>query len=63
MIDNKLETRKQLADRLSITPLTVDNWRRRGLLQPIKIGGVVRYDSQDTDKMIAAHKQKPTANA
>ena len=52
----KVETRRQLGERLGVSPLTVDNWRRRGLIQPIRIGGFVRYNVEKTDQMLTEHE-------
>jgi len=52
----KVETRQQLGERLGVSPLTVDNWRRRGLIQPIRIGGFVRYNIEKTDQMLTEHE-------
>ena len=39
-----LLTRTQLAERLNISHRTVDDWRERGLIPYLKIGGVIRFD-------------------
>ena len=58
----KVETRQQLGERLGVSPLTVDNWRRRGLIQPIRIGGFVRYNIEKTDQMLTEHEGECRSN-
>ena len=43
-IPSALLTRTQLAERLNISHRTVDDWRERGLIPYLKIGGVIRFD-------------------
>ena len=39
--------KKQMAARLSVTPRTLENWMKRGLVPYIRIGRVVRYDLEE----------------
>jgi excisionase family DNA binding protein len=39
-----LDTRTQLAERINISLRTVDDWRERGIIPYLKIGGVIRFD-------------------
>ena len=42
-----LINKKQMAERLSVTPRTLENWMKRGLVPYIRIGRVVRYDLEE----------------
>jgi DNA-binding transcriptional MerR regulator len=51
----ELLTRDQVARRFNVTPLTIYNWERRGLIPRIQISRkVVRYASRDVELMEAA---------
>ena len=39
--------KKQMAARLAVTPRTLENWMKRGLVPYIRIGRVVRYDLEE----------------
>ena len=44
---NNLIPKKEVMIRLDITPSTLLNWKREGILVPIKIGRKVFYRSED----------------
>jgi excisionase family DNA binding protein len=41
---DRLLNKKQMAELLNVTPRSVDNWMKRGLLPYLKIGRSVRFD-------------------
>ena len=45
-----LLTRKEVAEKLRITLVTVDKYSKAGLLQSYRIGGQIRYKSNEIDK-------------
>lgn len=51
---NKLLTRKQAADILSVSPLTLEKWAVLGKngLPFVKVGRAVRYKPADVEKFI-----------
>jgi excisionase family DNA binding protein len=42
----KMLTKKETAALFNISERTLDRWRERGLLQALKVGGIVRFDLQ-----------------
>jgi excisionase family DNA binding protein len=38
-----------MADRYQVSPRTITNWVRDGILPAIKIGGVLRFDQEACD--------------
>ena len=54
-----LINKKQMAQKLAVTPRTVENWMNEGYVQYIKIGRCVRYDLED---VIAALKRRHGRN-
>ncbi len=58
MSDNSenLLTREQLAARLQVTPRHVHNLEKRMGLQPIRLGGCVRYDWNEVLIHVKAHR-------
>lgn len=44
-------TRKELAERLKVSTRTIERWSKRGLLTPIKIAGIVRYDENEINAL------------
>jgi len=49
-------TRKQVANRLDITLVTVDKYTRSGILQGYRIGGRVKYKASEIGKAFQAIK-------
>jgi predicted DNA-binding transcriptional regulator AlpA len=45
-------TRKQVAEMLSINLTTLWNWKNKNYLQPIHVGGQVRYRKSDIDRIL-----------
>ena len=45
-----------VAKRCTISPRTVDNWMREGILPYLKIGKVIRFDPDAVDLAIARFK-------
>lgn len=43
-------TRKEVAAKLRITLVTVDKYTKAGILQSYRIGGQIRYKSNEVDK-------------
>jgi excisionase family DNA binding protein len=48
-------TKKEIAARYNVSPRTVSNWVRNGILPALKIGGVLRFDPEACD--LALKKQ------
>lgn len=55
-IDNTYITTKELCELLKITPNTANTWRRKGLPY-ILIGNTVRYEKEEVQKWLVAHKK------
>jgi excisionase family DNA binding protein len=45
--DTKYLTREEVSKVLNVTFQTLNNWRREGVLNPLKIGGRVLYRKED----------------
>ncbi|MFZ2653384.1 MAG: helix-turn-helix domain-containing protein [Victivallales bacterium] len=57
-VENKLLTRKQVMESLSVSLQTLINWERLGKLKAVKLAGVhlVRYKQSDIDEL-CSYKQ------
>ena len=53
-----LITKKVLAARYAVTPRTVNNLMRKGVLPYLKIGSLVRFSPEDCDRALAAFRVK-----
>ena len=49
--EEKYYTRKQVCDLLHIDQSTLYNWKKKGTLEPIYIGGRVYYSQQALDNL------------
>ncbi len=49
---NKLMTKRETADRLSISTRTLDRIRSKGEIKAVCVGGQVRFRPEDVDKFI-----------
>ena len=47
--DNKLLTTEQAADMLSVSRITLYNWRKKGMLEPVRVGNLLRYRLADIE--------------
>ena len=45
--DTEYLTRREVSKALNVTVQTLNNWRREGVLNPLKIGGRVLYRKED----------------
>ena len=45
-------TRKEAAKLLSVSLVTLNSWAKKGVIQPKKIGNLVRYDKSQLEKAI-----------
>ena len=63
MKTDKFYTVKALADRLSITPMTVYRMAKQGKLPATKIGGSIRFDPQVIDAFLETIRVGPTGLA
>jgi excisionase family DNA binding protein len=61
MIDDKLLTPPQVAQRLQVNERTVTQWLRRGHLRGFKIGKEWRVSSRDLDTFLEQSANVPTA--
>ena len=57
-IEEVLLTRKQVAHREQTTPQTLIRWEKQGLLNPLRLGSLVRYRLND---VLAFEKRGETA--
>jgi DNA-binding transcriptional MerR regulator len=48
----------EAARMLRVSPRTIHNWARRGILTPRRIGGVVRYARRDVVRLIEKERVK-----
>jgi excisionase family DNA binding protein len=53
----KLLTKKEAANRLTISTRTLDRFRRLGLLQAVKVRNVVRFRESDLDDFLSRHRR------
>jgi DNA-binding transcriptional MerR regulator len=51
-------TQVEAARMLRVSPRTIHNWARRGILTPRRIGGVVRYARRDVVRLVAKERVK-----
>jgi predicted DNA-binding transcriptional regulator AlpA len=54
--ERKLITKRDVSNRCVISLRTVDNWMEQGILPYLKIGKVIRFDSDEVDLAIARFK-------
>ena len=59
MIDDKLLTPPQVAQRLQVNERTVTQWLRRGHLRGFKIGKEWRVSVKDLEALLEASANKP----
>lgn len=48
-------TKKQAAARLVVTVRTIDNWRKKGIISCLNIGGIVRFPAEEFERELAAY--------
>jgi excisionase family DNA binding protein len=48
-------TKKQAAACLGVTVRTIDNWRNKGILSCLNIGGIVRFPAEEFERELAAY--------
>jgi excisionase family DNA binding protein len=56
MTDEEIITVEQLAGELQLTPQTIRNWIRTGILPAVKVGHVFRIKRSDVDTMLTRHQ-------
>lgn len=57
-------TTAQAADRLGVQPVTLRRWRYTGTGPAyVKVGGRIRYDSEDITAYLAARRTDPAATS
>ena len=49
--ENRLLTTEQAAEMLSVSRITLYNWRKKGILEPIRVGNLLRYRQADIEAM------------
>lgn len=49
-------TRQQVVDRLSVDKSTLWRWAKRNYLNPVRVGGLVRYRKSDIDNILNSGK-------
>lgn len=50
-------TRSEVAKLFQVSEWTVDNWRKAGIIQAIKIGRAVRFTKVEVDRLLATKEQ------
>jgi excisionase family DNA binding protein len=53
MDSNKLMTKREVAERLSISTRTLDRIRSMGEIKAVRVGGQVRFRPEDVEKFIS----------
>jgi excisionase family DNA binding protein len=56
MTNEEILTVEQLASELKLTPQTIRNWIRTGVLPAVKVGHVFRIKRGDVDAMLTRHQ-------
>ena len=54
---NDLLTREQVCEYLNVTAATLHNWNKRGYLESIHVGRLVRYRRADVEALARNNKQ------
>lgn len=49
---------REVAALTGVSPRTVEYWRERGVLEPVRIGGVTRYRRSDVEALAKSPKNK-----
>lgn len=57
-IENELMTRKQCKDFFQVSYVTLYNWKKKGILMPLVIGGKVFYKKESIIELISSKNQK-----
>lgn len=57
LIEKKLYSSKEICKLFSISRAKVVNLRKKGLLNPIQLGGAVRFDHEELEKLIQYYKE------
>jgi hypothetical protein len=60
--DARLLTKQEMADRLQVDLRTVERWMAMGVLQPLRILGVVRFDWAEELQRLKARSQEEGGN-
>lgn len=55
---NKLLTKRETADRLSVSTRTLDRIRSKGEIKAVWVGGQVRFRPEDVEKFINRNSQR-----
>ena len=50
--DKQIYTRKEVAQELGISLVTLGEWTKRGIIKAFRIGNSVRYKAEDVDKAL-----------
>jgi len=56
--DNDLMTREEVSEYLGVTAATLHNWSKRGYLEPIHIGRLVRYRRADVEALARTNNKQ-----
>lgn len=60
MDNNRYLNTPQLAEKIGLSPITLEIWRSRGSGPPyIRIGRAIRYDLREVEKWLAARAVDP----
>lgn len=52
-------TRKEVADILKVSLVTLTDWNKKGILKPYRLGNLIRYKTNEIDQaLIAINKSK-----
>jgi excisionase family DNA binding protein len=52
---------KEVADELKLTPQTIRDWIRAGVLPAVKVSHVFRVNREDVDAMLLRHREETTS--
>jgi len=60
-VRHELLTATEVADRLRVSRSTISRWLRDGVLVGVKIGGVLRFPSDEVDQLLAHEPEEQSA--
>jgi MerR-like DNA binding protein len=61
--DDKLYSRKEVAEKLGITLVTLDIWNKRGLIESYRVGGRVYYKPEAVENALKRINKYSPGNA
>ncbi len=52
----QLMNKQEFADEVTVSARTVETWQKRGILRPVKIGNIVRFDWEDSLEQLRKYR-------